>query len=140
MSEIKLELIAECASLIKSQIRLAQPNVNQNVNYIKETTILRDVLKQPTELILITHLRMFLIEISVSTVFIHRLICVSVNEGFLIGEFTPTQINCARGKHNVSVFRRLSVSLVTCITFTSILLTHIAVSAQMCQSFHKELF
>jgi hypothetical protein len=97
------------------------------------------VLKQPTELILITHLRMYLIEISVSTVFIHRLICVSVNEGFLIGEFTPTQINCARGKHNVSVFRRLSVTPVTCITVTFILLTHIAVSAQMCQSFNKDL-
>ena len=98
------------------------------------------MLKQPTELILITHMKMSLLEISVSTVFIHRLICVSVNEGFLIGEFIPTQINCARGKHNVSVFTRLSVTPVTCITFTSILLTHIAVSAQMCQSFHKELF
>ena len=70
------------------------------------------MLKQPTELILITHLRMYLIEISVSTVFIHRLICVSVNEGFLIGEFTLTQIFCARGKHSVSVFRRLSVTQV----------------------------
>ena len=70
------------------------------------------MLKQPTELILITHLRKYLIEISVSTVFIHRLICVSVNEGFLIGEFTLTQIICARGKHSVSVFRRLSVTQV----------------------------
>ena len=70
------------------------------------------MLKQPTELILITHLRNYLIEISVSTVFIHRLICVSVNEGFLIGEFTLTQFICARGKHSVSVFRRLSVTQV----------------------------
>ena len=70
------------------------------------------MLKQPTELILITHLRMCLIEISVSTVFIHRLNCVSVNERFLIGELTSTQINCARGKHSVSVLRRLSVTQV----------------------------
>ena len=78
---------------------------------------------------------MYLIEISVSTVFIHRLICVSVNEGFLTGEFTLTQIFCARGKHSVSVFRRLSV------THVDVHNVHIHLTnSHNRQSFNKELF